>query len=89
MDNIFGMYAALQEKDPLVFVKDHIHTCNQLIKMCHEELETCQNKETIIELQEAIKSYEEQRINLQSIIDRHNMGEINNVTTITDIETNL
>lgn len=89
MDNIIGMYAALQKKDPLVFVKDHMHTCNQLINQCNEELKTCKDKEKLVEFQEEIKSYEDQLINLQSIIDRHNMGEIHNVTTITDVLTNI
>jgi hypothetical protein len=86
---ILRMYEDMQEKDPLILVRDDIHTCNQLIDMCQKELKHCQDSQQIVTIQEDIQSYKEQIINLQNIIDGHQKGETVNVTNITNIETNM
>lgn len=89
MDTILKMYTALQKSDPLIFVRDDIHTCNQLIKMCENELTACGNPTKIEEINKEIVSYKEQLIHLQNIIDSHNKGDTYNISTITNIETNF
>lgn len=86
---IIRMYEDMQEKDPLIFVRDDIYTYNQLINICQKELNNCKDTQKMITIQEDIQSYKEQIINLQNIIDGHQNGEIVNVTNITNIETNM
>jgi hypothetical protein len=89
MEKIFKMYGDLAKKDPLIFVKDDIHTYHQLIKLCEEDIQKSQDEKRMVKLQKEIKEYQDGIIRLQEMIDSHNRGGIDITINITHVETNM